>query len=228
MKKNLTVAAMTLCLASAALAQPYPSNGFIGLYGDAPGTQCCFNAPGGAPANFYLWATLGGATASGISGAEFRMVFSQDISALGFFQGFVSPVAGSLILGNAFDFTINADGAGGAAEGMNIAFPECQAGTGGRVFLGSVNAFITGAISNCEVTTRRRNPPTNPTQADCALFTLCDGPTFTKVCMTIPTAISGEESIAFRSGINRGTCNTSCTAVGVDAKTWSTVKSLFR
>jgi len=156
------------------------------------------------------------------------MEFSQNISALGFFQAFSSPVPNTLILGTPFDYTAGVDGAGGAAEGMNLAFQECQTGTSGRVLLGSVAGFISGAISNCEVTTRRRNPPNNLILGDCPLFTLCDAPTFTLVCTTISTGVNGGETIAFRSGINQAACSSSCTPVGVEQKTWSGMKSLFR
>jgi hypothetical protein len=226
MKKLIAIAAAALCFASAASAQPFPANGYIGLYADMAGTQCCISAPAGMPVTFHFVATLAGLTTGGISGAEFRMETSSDISGAGFFQAF-SPAAGALVIGSSpFDFN-QTDPTPPASEGINIAFPECQMGTGGRVYLGSMSAFITGAITNVEVQTLRRNPPTNVVEGDCPLVTLCDAPTFTKVCLTIPTGAHGE-SINFKSGINLATCNTACTPVAVSDNTWSGVKDLYR
>jgi hypothetical protein len=93
------------------------------------------------------------------------------------------------------------------AGGCNIAFPSCQ--TGSAVLLYTVSGFATTGPSRTFITDRHTTP-SNP-QFPCPLLVLCDAPVFTKICVG-----AGE---AF---LNRGTCT-----VGVEEKSWSSVKSLF-
>lgn len=97
------------------------------------------------------------------------------------------------------------------AGGCNLAFPDCQPGP--VVLLYTVNFIALQPISprvfaigpHC-----CRAQPTFP----CTLVTLCDAPVFTKVC------VSGGQ--AFLNDLSRA-----CT-VSVEARSWTTVKSLFR
>jgi hypothetical protein len=226
MRKSLILALAVVCVASAASAQPYPANGYIGVFSDVAGTQCCSTIPLFAPTTLHVMAFLGGATAPGISGAEFRLEFSQSPTMAGSVSFSASPTA-SLTIGNPLDFTPNQDPPMGQAEGLNIAWNMCQGTGGGGVLVGDVNViFFAAPLPPLEILTKRRNPPGNAL-FDCPLLTLCDPPAFTKVCLTIPSGAHGE-SVNFRSGINLPSCDSNCVPVAVSQNNWSAVKGLYR
>ena len=56
-----------------ALAQ----NGYVGIYADPSGSTACTNVPPGSGTVLYVLATVEGPTASGITGAEFRIEISN-------------------------------------------------------------------------------------------------------------------------------------------------------
>src|SRR5262245_47054397 len=103
MKKFFIAVGAALCIASAASAQ-FPANGYIGLYGDMPGTQCCFNVMPFVPVIMTVWANLSGGTASGITGAEYRLEFQNAAYAAGLFT-WTPSMASNLSLGNPQDTT---------------------------------------------------------------------------------------------------------------------------
>jgi hypothetical protein len=227
MKKALITATAALCIASAAFAQPYPANGYIGVFSDQAGTQCCATIPNFTPAQLFVIAFLAGSTASGITGAEFRLEMSQAVlPANGSFSFAASPTAG-VTIGNPLDSTPG-DPTPPATEGLNIGWSMCQGAGQTKVELGTINAiFFNPAVTHSfSILSKRKSPPGNAA-FDCPLLTLCDPPAFTKVCLTIPSGPHGE-SISFRSGVNLPSCDTSCERVAVDERSWSGVKELFR
>jgi hypothetical protein len=94
--------------------------------------------------------------------------------------------------------------------GCNIAFPSCQLGSGGVVLFYTVNYFAADFQADRRVTVLRHSMPSN-LLFQCPLMTLCDAPTFTKVCVT------GGQGI-----INGAPCT-----VAVEQRSWSSVKNLF-
>jgi hypothetical protein len=223
MKKFLIAASAALCVASAASAQPYPANGYIGVYSDMAGTLCCSTVPTFMPASLYVVAHLAGASAAGMTTAEFRLEFSNDPRAA---SSWSFAAAGNVYIGDVFDYTANVDPTPPATEGANIGFPVCQ--NGPAVLLGTISVIVFNpAWTGVEILTKGRNPAANPDPIyDCPLVTLCDAE-FTKVCLTIPDGVHGQ-SVNFRSGVNLAGCNTSCSPVAVADKNWSAVKGLYR
>ena len=98
--------------AASALAQ---GNGFVGIYTDAGATTPCTTVPAGTGAILYVVATLEGATADGITGAEFRIEVSNPA---GWFLSYASAT-GATALGNVLD-TDPADP--GDGSGTTMAF----------------------------------------------------------------------------------------------------------
>jgi len=223
---SLVTAALATCVASAALAQPYPTNGTIGVYGDAAGTQCCITANPGPPATLHVIARLVNETAGGITGAEFRIRVSPAFGTTWFLIWNINPAAAGTSIGNPIDETPDdlMD-----PRGVNVAFPTCQPDPAslGFVSLGTITAINSGgAPLTLEV--RQKTPPANPS-IPAPLLVLCDSPVFTTVPITIlQDQNNGNEPIAFVAKIN-GTCTpSSCGVVAVEETTWSTMKGLFR
>ena len=222
MRKQLLVATAALCVATAASAQPYPANGYIGVFSDPAGTLCCSTVPAFVPTNLYVVGFLAGETAGGVTGAEFRLHFTSDPTGSASIT-FVADPAANVVIGNPIDLTPGDPATG--AEGVNIAWPMCQAGP--SLAIGTLQVIIFNAAwTGSEILTKQRTPAGNPEpQYQCPLFTLCDAE-FTKICLTIPAG--AEQSVIFRSGLNLASCNTSCTFVGVEQKNWTAVKDLYR
>jgi hypothetical protein len=229
-----------MCLASASYAQ-YPANGSIGIYADRAGTQCCIEAGPFSQTFAYVIANLAGATIDGITGAEFRIEF-EDIadSPAGTIGGYsatwsANPLA-VVTIGNPLDDTPQDDT---DEKGINLAFQECQtmdamAGAG-RVWLGSVQLINFGMGQTTDLVVRRKVPPSDPAGHDCASLILCNFPEFTQECLTIQQGdplLNGQEAEIFRAHLSPLTtgCDTPpfCGPVGVEAKTWSGMKELYR
>lgn len=222
----LSAAAFATCVASVALAQPYPTNGTIGVYADAGGTQCCITTAG--PTTVHVIARLLNATADGITGAEFRIRFNP--APTGWFLIWnINPAAQNTSVGNPIDDTpddLN------DLKGINLAFPTCQPDPAslGMISLGTIT-LIPGAPPAPQAFTlevRQKTPPANPAIL-APLMVLCDNPVFTTVPITVTQDLNGgNEPIAFVAQVN-GTCNPlTCGAVAVEETTWSGVKDLFR
>lgn len=219
--RNLLIAAVILGWCVSAGADPGPSDGYIGVFSDAAGSNCCIDATGGVTTLHVLFVT-GGATSAGIVGAEFRI---DVVPASGSTFFIWSPASASNIsLGEPINNT--------TPQSLNIAFPECQTVTGfagDHISLGTVTV-----INATEEHALLVRPHLNPTNANfaCPLVNLCDGPIFTQVCLTLQVGdplLGGEEPIGFRSYLNSPTCaGASCGYVSVEQSSWSGVKSLFR
>lgn len=93
-------------------------------------------------------------------------------------------------------------------NGCNIAFAGCQSPP--FVLLYTISGFASGVASPRTLRVLQHNSPSNPL-FPCSLLVLCDAPVFTKVC------VPGGEAF-----LNSGNCT-----VGVEDKSWTSVKSLF-
>jgi hypothetical protein len=164
----LTYCVVILNTCGTAFAQT--QNGYVGVFGDAAGTMRCMQAPPGVPITLYVVAFTVGETASGISGAEFRIDVQNPT---GYLLSYTPP-QNSLPLGDPLGST-----------GLNIAWSTCQAPVDGKVQLGTIAVFNTGSAGPTDIIVKRRNPPSN-TDYQCALFVQCDAPLFTQSCMTAP------------------------------------------
>jgi len=188
-----------LCLGGSALLTCLPAgaqtnDGYIGIYADQSGQSPCASVPQGTGVNLYILATLAGATAGGITGAEFRIEVTDPS---GWFISYNAPT-GTTQLGSPLDLAPEnlADG-----SGMNIAFSNCQQDSSGKVLLGTLGIFNWNGGPTQLLVKRHSNPP-NPNWS-CPLYVLCDDPEFTKSCMTPTSAGScslSTKSFALSSG----------------------------
>lgn len=182
----VTAVCLSFGTASASSIGPFFAND--GSDCDADGVQPF------APFFIYIGAVLGGdAAGPGISGAEFQCTGVDPA----WFNTVTPNPASGLALGTPI---------GG---GCNIAFPGCM--SGGFVLLYTVQSLALAPVTGRTLAVTQHTTPSNPNFL-CPLVTLCDGPVFTKLC------VSGGEAF-----LNAGR---PCT-VGVEAKSWSQVKSLF-
>ena len=211
-----------VCMAAgSALAVP-PSNGYIGVFGDAGGTNCCITMNAAGNGRFYIYMVTGGATAAGFTGVEFRAAVEPSAPGVTFVW---NPVGGaSVSTGDPID-----NGSGG---GLYMSFPTCQTLTGlagDRILLGNVH--VLGMTTLHQVVVRMHSTPTNPSFA-CPSVQLCDAPAFTEVCLTLENgnpALGGDEPAAFTSAVNSPSCaGVSCGFVAVEPTTWTRVKYLFQ
>jgi hypothetical protein len=189
---------------AACLAAGSANASSIGAFFTADASDCDFQTP-----NFFtlhVIAILGGdAAAAGISGAELRVTGLEDQApAPTWFVSVTPNPAANVVIGNPTT----------AGGGVNLGFPSCQAPMGGRVSLFTVSVFANGppVLGERTFAVLRHTVPTNA-NFQCPLVTLCDPPTFTKVC------VPGGEAFLNRG---EGTCT-----VGVQQTSWSQVKSLF-
>jgi hypothetical protein len=228
MKRQLVVAT-SLALLVFAASPSFAVNGNINIFADEGQAICA--SPLGFQTNLklYVYAQQQGASLSGITGAEYQ----------------ISPSSGTdWIWGEDFSPAIGDGatliGAGamtGGLPGINVAYDACRDG-GGSILLQCVNVVdISGVFANVPVTltVRAHSVPGNPFFR-CPLFTLCDDPIFTKVCLGQnndvvqcpfpPGAIACNVSSSGEFFINPTSSQSNCT-VAVEETTWSDVKSLF-
>lgn len=165
---TFTCVAVLVCTNSSLFGQT--GNGYIGVFGDAAGTIRCMQAPAGVPITLYVVAKTTGASAGGITGAEFRVEF---MNPTGYYIDYHAP-QDALALGNPLD-----------PVGINLAFPSCRAPTDSAVSLGTITVYNAGAGGQTDIVTKRRNPPSNANYS-CALLVQCDAPVYTTTCATAP------------------------------------------
>jgi len=169
----------------------------VGVFFAADGSDCDASNASG-PFTYYIGAVLNAdAAAGGITGAEFRVANAPQ-QADGWFMTPVRNPAANLDVGNP------------TAEGTNIAFPVCSPNPPAPfLLLFTVSGFASTSPVRAMKVERHTNP-SNP-NFPCPLVVLCDAPVFTKLC------VPGGEAF-----LNGGVCT-----VGVEDKSWSSVKSLF-
>ena len=151
---------IAVALASGASAQS------IGVFFDPAGASCATTQLPNTSGTMYILAALGGASAGGLTGAEFRV----DNFPSSWFANVTPNPAANLVLGNPLQ------------GGCNIAFPTCQIGMTGIVTLYTVQYFATDVQVNRRVSVLRHTTPSNA-NFQCPLQTLCDAPMFSKLCV---------------------------------------------
>jgi hypothetical protein len=143
----------------------------------------------------YVIAKTAGASANGISGAEFRIEVSNPT---GWFFSYYPP-SGSTPMGTILDTD---PGNPSDGSGLNIVFPTCQQPVSSTIFLGTISLFNAGG-SPTSLSVKRHSNPTNPGYT-CPLFTLCDDPSFSQVCMSTstdaPCQVAGSKALLWNAG----------------------------
>lgn len=133
-----------------------------------------------------VYGQLQGASAGGITGVEFAGKIGPTTAAdPGFILLEVPNPTATTMLGSAF---MPPDPVAGTGRGMSLAWADCQTGTGGFVLL---STLIVIPLSACgpgvapgqfNLSAGQHGSPNNDFFR-CPLFTLCDAPAFTKVCL---------------------------------------------
>jgi len=205
------------------------------LFFEKSGFKCTEFIPCTSSGVLSVYAILDGASANGISGAEYGVAIGEDGNAdpgWVFVEDFNSDAAAVIGMGFNPPDTFEAIPDGNRLRGVNVAFPTCQTGDGHMILLETVEVQNTqctpGALSLLVVSHDRDSNR----RFLCPLFTLCDGPTFTKVCLGDDVRPCGVDAQCSTSGgaiINPEPGQTApCPAVGVSQDTWTHVKSLYR
>ncbi len=223
-------------LASCALASlvgltspSFAANGNIGMFFDTGAAICQSAAPCGTPVTMYVYALLQGASGIGLTGAEYKIQIGTNNS----------PDPG-WFFSESFDPSATVVGAGAlnppdnGLRGVNVAWPSCQVGDGTKVLIETVSILNSCSTAELALKVVKHDSASNQF-FQCPLFTLCDSPVFTKVCL-------GSNQTLCRNpeppNPNNATCSTSgeaylnpgptrnCT-VAVNDATWSTVKSMY-
>ena len=223
-RSSSCILGLALLTSSVAWAEPPPSNGYIGIFGDATGSSCCFSLPAQQNGNdrFYIYYVTGGAGAAGISGAEFKL--SIEPASPGTWYRWEPDNNFQHSSGDVVD---NGSGGGGS-----LSSNQCQTQTGlagDKILLGAVR--VRDLYDEHLLKVKGSDNPSNPNFACPSVF-LCDGPAFTQVALTLrqgDPALGGEDPVGFVSTVNPSSCNgSSCGFVAVEKNTWSLVKGLFR
>ena len=223
MRRFSLIAALSLSalLVGVAAAVP-PNNGYIGVFGDPQGTDCCISLNKSGNGRLHILAVTGGASSAGISGAEFKI--SIEPPAPGALLNWIPAPGVAVSMGNVVD---NGNGGGGF-----VIFNSCQSPTGlagDKIKLGEIQAYNLNGEHRLVV--RRADEIMNG-QFNCPSVLLCDGPAYTQVCLTLESgdpALGGEEPMGFISYVGSQTCSgASCGFVDAAPQTWSTVKGLYR
>lgn len=223
MRRSSFFAALALCalVAASATAAP-PSNGYIGVFADANGTDCCITLNRSGNGRMHVFAVTGGSSSAGIAGADFK-VSIEPPAPQALLNWLPSPEA-MVVSGNPID---NGNGGGGF-----VVFNTCQTQTGlagDKVKLGEIQAFNLTGEHRLVV---RRSDNTNNGSFACPSVLLCDAPAFTQVCLTLESgdpALGGDEPMGFVSVVGSTTCSgATCGFVAATTETWSTIKDLYR
>jgi len=220
-----------LALTALLTGSSWAANGNIGLFFDQNAALCQGAVPCGPPVRVWVYGLLQGATQNGITGAEYKVQVGNDNNPdPGFlFNETFDPSA--TVIGGAFNPPDN------ATRGVNIAWPACQVGDGTKVLIETVDILNLDCSNTGEVrlTVVKHDFPSNQF-FQCPVFTMCDAPVYTKVCLgsNITTCRNPEPPFP-----NNATCSSSGTAfvnpapghnctVAVTNQAWSTVKGLYR
>lgn len=224
-----------------AAAPVLASDGEIRLLFDP--NQCRGEIPCGESRTLFLYVELDGATSSGITGVEYAIQIGMDDAAdpSWMFSETFSPGATASVGAGAFhppDIAayIPRQNRG---RGVNVAWGSCQLGEDDLVLIETVTITNVGCTSGeLRLITNAHDLPRN-TFFRCPLAVLCDGPTFTKVCLgrnvtpcVNPEGPRGDPASCSTSGeavINPASNSQSpCYVTAVEQATWSNVKAIFR
>lgn len=241
----------------------------VGTGGGHVGDECPFwkivfnnSSPNGKspwgvcqPPVIQVYAQLKGASAGGITGVEYAGTFGPNRAPDPGYFFIEIPVSATTVLGNAW-FPPDISLAIPPPRGQNLAWNTCQTGGGtGRVLISTLIVIPTAPCGaealppQIDMSTGQHVEPSN-VFFRCPLFTLCDGPVFTKVCLgdnltpcrtpvpPFPTAStcssSGYFTINNPASPGVGACDPPPGKLGASAealaesRTWGTVKGMYR
>ena len=146
-------------------------NGYIGIYAEPNGATPCTQIGQYQGAVLYLVAKVDGLTASGITGAEFRVEVTNPAGWTFYPTFYNSPTTvGSDLMGT----------------GITLAYASCRVPDSVMAIpVGEILAINwTGGPTNLLI--KSRSTPSNPAYS-CPLLVACDAPIYTKACMTPTT-----------------------------------------
>lgn len=192
------------------------------------------------PVILKVYANLQGASAGGITGAEFGVRIGPDrMPDPGYLLVEMPNSSARISIGSAFT-PPDAD-----TRGLNLAWTTCQSGNDGRVLLETIMVIPTVPCGP------NVSPPTLSLRVGqhwwpshrfmrCPLFTLCDAPAFTKVCLgtdehwcdlqvppfTPYARCSSSGSFVINGKGGPGRCGKG--KPEADVMTWGGVKALYR
>ena len=146
-------------------------NGRVGIFFDTAGQACSAQIDSGTVTTMYVLAQLDGQTASGITGAEFRL----DGIPEGWIALATAPT-GAIVIGDVL------------TDGVSMGFGSCNQGSSGIVTLFTITLVATSTVTNAMVTTRMKEPPSNASH-QYPLFITCDG------AFTLKKALRGKAFI---------------------------------
>jgi len=153
----------------------YAGDGYVGVFADSRGTVPCAVVPPYTGAILYVYAVTDGASARGITGAEFRIEVSN---ARGWGITYSAPGGASTVLGNPLDKEPNTAN----NKGVSLTFAECQIPVNNRIPLGALSVVnYSGSPTNFTV---KRHENSKTPLLLCPLFSSCGSPSFSPICMT--------------------------------------------
>lgn len=210
------VTGLTLALTSSALAN---HGGDIGIFFDVDATQCRTSVACNAATRLYVYALPQGASSGGITGVEYKVDIGVNGSSDPGWTFFNEELAANIVsIGSAFtppdptNYFSN-------PRGINAAWPTCEIGDGYKVLIESVEIINLGCnTSELVLHIAAHDRPSNQAFI-CPLFTLCDGPVYTKYCL-------GRGSSSGFAYVNPSP-GRGCT-VNVATGTWGQVKEIYR
>ena len=215
MKLRVMAIALAMVVTAYGSAMAQAPGGEIGIYSDTAGSSCIITANVYTQTLFYILAKPNLANTDGVNGAEFRVSGLWVPVADGVLTATPNP-ASSVALGNPF-YDPATTPTLASPWGCNIAFGPCQmVDANGFVMLYTVSlvAFNAGIVTEKTLDVEARNPPSNA-QANFALITKCDPPTF--------TALQAAGGRAYVNVASPGGCQ----QVAVESATWSSIKTLY-
>jgi hypothetical protein len=237
--KSSFIATISLALLVQSASSGQASDGEL-RFAFAP-DQCSGTIPCGESRNLDIFMVLGGATAAGITGLEYSVRIGLDggPDAGWVFSESWSPSA-TVILGCGAFRPADAHLVTPRVvrrRGVNLAWPECQTGTDGLVLVETVQVGNLGCTAaELRLLVWGHDSPSNAAFR-CPMAVLCDGPTFTKVCLgnlvpcedydrNAPFAVCSTSGEAVINPTVHS--NSPCAPTAISSETWSTMKSLYR
>ena len=227
MRRQLLASCALATLVSSA-SPSFAANGNIGMFFDTAGAICQAAVPCGSPVTMYVYALLQGASGLGLTGAEYKIATGSSAADTGWFFTETFDPSATVLGGGALN------PADGLQRGVNVAWPTCQVGDGTKVLIETVQIFNSCSSEELALKAVKHDFASNQF-FQCPLFTLCDAPVFTKVCLGSNQALCRNPE---PPNPTNATCSTSgeaylnpistrnCT-VGVQGTTWSSVKNLY-
>jgi hypothetical protein len=212
------------------------------LFFAADGFKCLETIPCAGTGRVYVYALLEGASLDGITTAEYSVQIGPDARSDPGWEFEEEFVPESSVLGQGAFHPYDRDTHQNPlvlGRGVNVGFPACMRGDGRRVLLETVEAVHAQCDSRpLQLLVVKHDYASNPF-FQCPLFTLCDGPVFTKVCLgtnlhTCPNGAWPHPLNAVCSTSGRAIINPEpgqaapCPSVAVATTRWGAMKQMYR